>query len=189
MSVLIELRMASFGNGPGLPPLSPQGTMLAERVGERQIRFMAFTHAVSTHSTACSQTLKAMLRGAQITSLPQPLYFPIGSIQLPLPESLHRACQEADNKKRRGWRFATCLSGAPEDTRRFAKALSHIVIAHNHISEPTDRLLVVTCSPYLELILYGLSGTPPERAFKPCTGVRLAIEDDHVRYTVMLDSH
>lgn len=180
MSVLIEFRMASFGVGHGVPSLSPEGRALAVRVGRHQIRDR-FTHAVSASAMPCTQTLKAMLEGACIPRLPPPVFFPIGTT-VPIPETLHKACAQADIAHIP--RFTTCLAGAPEDTRRFAAALACLVQAYGCMAAPGDKLLAVTCSPFLELIVMGLVG-PIMWPFKPCAGVQVALDgrDAQLVYT------
>jgi hypothetical protein len=170
MSVLIEVRMASRWDGHGIKALSPEGIELAKRVGAEQIRDR-FTHTVCSSVRPCTETLKYMYEGAGIARPPSP--GPPFPLEQSLPMVLHELCAKADAAK--GGRFLSCLAAAPEETRRYAKALHHLVLAYGWVTFEDRRILFVTCSPFLELLMMGFGMTILWPA-APCAGIRIHVD-------------
>lgn len=158
--------------------IGPDGHAFARAVGARQLRGRGFTAFYASHLWRTHQTLAAFDEGAGDFALyftPVPYEFFLDWPELrDLWQGCHAASKRGEDMLLAAFSLDRKLSehAAKEGARKFRQWVARL---------PEDaKVLLVGHSPYLELVLYGLTGHVIP-ALKECQGFRIHEENGTFR--------
>ncbi len=175
MSRIVEIRRHSIKDGFKHGTIGPMGHALARAVGARQLRGRGFTEYHASLLWRTVQTMAAFGEGAgDFTAYFAPQQ---PDVYLPWPElfELWRTCHAA---AKRGEDMVRAALAADRDLSARAASEGSQLFRRWALALPENaNALVVGHSPYMELILHGLSDVLIP-GLAECQGFRVHVDDD-----------